>query len=136
MDSNKGDSSHSSSGNSQSETFGSGRRRNSNTSGIGADAVCRCGYYVVTRTSWTTSNPGRRFRGCLESNGNYCRTFEWIDPPMCIRSLVVIPGLLKKLNGYEKKFEEVPVLRVELQAAYIVKRTLLFILALFLILFL
>ncbi|KAL0456063.1 UNVERIFIED_CONTAM: hypothetical protein Slati_0945500 [Sesamum latifolium] len=130
MDSNKGSSSRSWS----SRTFdgkksGGGTRRHSSSSGTPASGVCRCGYYLVTRTAWTTSNPGRRFRGCPGTNGRYCEAFEWTDPPMCARSTVVIPGLLKKLNVYEKKLEEVEMLRAELRKACAVKRTLLLLIA-------
>ncbi|KAK4416837.1 hypothetical protein Salat_2509200 [Sesamum alatum] len=63
---------------------------------------CDCELEVVMRTSWTTSNPGRRFRGCPGRSvriyaGTYCGTFEWVDPPMCQRSTEVISGLLKRL---------------------------------------
>ncbi|KAL0434506.1 UNVERIFIED_CONTAM: hypothetical protein Slati_2784900 [Sesamum latifolium] len=61
--------------------------------------------------------------------GTYCGAFEWTDPPMFARSCVVIPKLLKKLNVYEKKIEEVELLRAELPKACVVKRTLLLIIA-------
>ncbi|KAK4439217.1 hypothetical protein Salat_0256600 [Sesamum alatum] len=76
--------------------------------------LCVCGDPIVTKTSWTNGNPGRRFRGCSGQNGGYCDTFEWVDPPMCPRSVVVIPGLLKKINGYEKKIVELEAVRIEL----------------------
>ncbi|KAK4433381.1 hypothetical protein Salat_1100400 [Sesamum alatum] len=63
--------------------------------------VCACGREVVMRTSWTSINPGRRFRGCPGSQGTYCGTFEWIDPPMCLWSKEVIPSLLNRLNQFE-----------------------------------
>ncbi|KAG5525179.1 hypothetical protein RHGRI_031753 [Rhododendron griersonianum] len=60
---------------------------------------CYCGKVGKTTTSWTDSNPGRRFIGC-ESYGKAgaCGYFEWVDPPMCARSRVVIPGLIRS-NG-------------------------------------
>ncbi|KAL0462394.1 UNVERIFIED_CONTAM: hypothetical protein Slati_0127000 [Sesamum latifolium] len=68
--------------------------------------VCHCGLDVVPRTSWTTANPGRRFRGCPGTNGSYCTTFAWVDPPMCQRSKEVIPGLLKRLSREDALIEE------------------------------
>ncbi|KAL0456734.1 UNVERIFIED_CONTAM: hypothetical protein Slati_1012600 [Sesamum latifolium] len=77
--------------------------------------ICTCGKEVVVRTSWTTTNPGRRFRGCPGNEvgccslyavvvyeiGQYCRSFQWVDPPMCRRSKEIIPGLLNRLSQYE-----------------------------------
>jgi hypothetical protein len=31
--------------------------------------------------------------------GNGCRFFVWCDPPMCERSMEIIPGLLKQINS-------------------------------------
>ncbi|KAL0431271.1 UNVERIFIED_CONTAM: hypothetical protein Sradi_0753100 [Sesamum radiatum] len=68
--------------------------------------VCNCGLQVVIRTAWTTANPGKRFCGCPGTNGSYCRTFAWVDPPMCQRSKEVIPGLLKRLSRSDALIEE------------------------------
>ncbi|KAL0373980.1 UNVERIFIED_CONTAM: hypothetical protein Sradi_3313700 [Sesamum radiatum] len=68
--------------------------------------VCNCGLQVVTRTAWTTANPGRRFCGCPGTNGSYCRTFTWVDPPMCQRSKEVILDLLKRLSRSDALIEE------------------------------
>lgn len=32
--------------------------------------------------------------------------FEWIDPPMCERSASIIPGLLRRINNYERVEQE------------------------------
>ncbi|KAL0404133.1 UNVERIFIED_CONTAM: hypothetical protein Sradi_2054100 [Sesamum radiatum] len=85
------------------------RRQQTFTKGYESE-TCKCGMPIVTKTDWTNSNPGRRFRGCGRSNGGYCDVFEWIDPPMCDRSVVIIPDLLKKINAYEKKIAEFHVL--------------------------
>ncbi|KAL0367372.1 UNVERIFIED_CONTAM: hypothetical protein Sradi_3627300 [Sesamum radiatum] len=77
--------------------------------------LCICGNPQVTKTAWTNSNPGRRFRGCSGLNGGYCNTFEWVDPPMCPRRVVLIPGLLKKINGYEKKLVQAEAVRANLE---------------------
>ncbi|KAK4429246.1 hypothetical protein Salat_1224900 [Sesamum alatum] len=68
--------------------------------------ICKCGHDLVVRTSWTNSNPGRHFRSCSADAGNQCGVFEWIDPPMCRRSIEVIPGLLKRLNSQEKQLKD------------------------------
>ncbi|KAK6139986.1 hypothetical protein DH2020_026260 [Rehmannia glutinosa] len=70
---------------------------------------CYCGRRVVIRTTWTDENPGRRFLSCLHYDVGGCGYFDWEDPPMCRRSKVVIPGLLRKLNlvnGEVKKLED------------------------------
>ncbi|KAL0367474.1 UNVERIFIED_CONTAM: hypothetical protein Sradi_3637500 [Sesamum radiatum] len=63
--------------------------------------ICTCGKEVVVHTSWTTTNPGRRFRGCPGNKGQYCRSFQWVDPPMCCCSKEIIPGLPNRLSQYE-----------------------------------
>ncbi|KAK6148932.1 hypothetical protein DH2020_016457 [Rehmannia glutinosa] len=64
-------------------------------------AHCFCGRRAVIRTSWTKQNPGRRFQSCLNYERGGCRYFDWEDPPMCPRSRIIIPGLLKKLNALD-----------------------------------
>ncbi|KAL8250812.1 hypothetical protein R6Q59_034505 [Mikania micrantha] len=63
-------------------------------------AFCACGKQAIVRTSWTSKNPGRRFFSCLEQG---CKTgfFGWFDPPMCDRSVDIIPGLLKSKNDLQ-----------------------------------
>ncbi|KAK4394007.1 hypothetical protein Sango_1871500 [Sesamum angolense] len=68
--------------------------------------TCLCDYEVVVRTSWTNSNPGRRFRGCPGDNGSYCGVFQWVDPPMCRQAKEIIPGLLSRLNDQERQLNE------------------------------
>ncbi|KAH7859807.1 hypothetical protein Vadar_005727 [Vaccinium darrowii] len=72
------------------------------TSGIPGQTLCYCNHLGVLRTSWTDSNPGRRFIGChkwQEAHG--CGFFVWFDPPMCERSKMVIPRLLRTLRRVE-----------------------------------
>ena len=57
---------------------------------------CGCGNIIVVRTSWTDSNPGRRFISC-----DRCRYFRWIDGPLCEHARIIIPGLLRKINTLE-----------------------------------
>ncbi|KAL0404488.1 UNVERIFIED_CONTAM: hypothetical protein Sradi_2089600 [Sesamum radiatum] len=72
----------------------------------GVVRTCLCGFEVVVRTSWTNSNPGRRFRGCPGDNGSYCRVFQWVDPPMCRRAKEIIPDLLSRINDQERQLNE------------------------------
>ncbi|KAL0367558.1 UNVERIFIED_CONTAM: hypothetical protein Sradi_3645900 [Sesamum radiatum] len=67
---------------------------------------CLCGLEVVMRTSWTSHNPGCRFRGCPRDAGSYCTFFEWVDPPMCRRSKEIIPDLLAKLSTQDRQLDE------------------------------
>ncbi|KAL0408371.1 UNVERIFIED_CONTAM: hypothetical protein Sradi_1771500 [Sesamum radiatum] len=76
------------------------------TGDSGIVRTCLCGLEVAVCTSWTNSNPGRRFRGCLCDNGSYCGVFQWSDPPMCRRAKEIIPGLLTRLNEQERKLNE------------------------------
>nr|KAJ0192462.1 hypothetical protein LSAT_V11C800402040 [Lactuca sativa] len=62
--------------------------------------LCFCGNVAVVRTSWTSRNPGRRFYACPKM-GSRCGFLGWFDPPMCQRSTVIIPGLLRTMNRYE-----------------------------------
>ncbi|GKB00967.1 zinc finger, GRF-type containing protein [Tanacetum coccineum] len=65
-------------------------------------ALCFCGHPAVTRTSWTDVNPGRRFLACPQLNGERCIYFDWVvDPPMCQRDMMIIPGLLRVRNMME-----------------------------------
>ncbi|GJR58587.1 zinc finger, GRF-type containing protein [Tanacetum coccineum] len=64
-------------------------------------ALCFCGLPAVHRTSWTDANPGRRFLGCPKIEGQRCIYFHWLDPPMCQRAMLIIPGLLRARNRME-----------------------------------
>ncbi|KAH7862532.1 hypothetical protein Vadar_006136 [Vaccinium darrowii] len=70
--------------------------------------ICYCNKVGKVNTSWTTSNPGRRFIGC-ERYGlpHACGYFIWIDPPMCERSKVVIPGLPHLTGRHEAEKQNV-----------------------------
>ncbi|KAI7729247.1 hypothetical protein M8C21_026460, partial [Ambrosia artemisiifolia] len=57
---------------------------------------------AILKTSWTNDNPGRRFYSCPLEN-NACRYFKWFDPPMCLRSTKIIPGLLRSKNNLEEQ---------------------------------
>ncbi|PWA89653.1 zinc finger, GRF-type [Artemisia annua] len=62
--------------------------------------LCACGLQCVVRTSWTNRNPGRRFYSCPTYNSS-CPFIGWVDPPMCDRSLDIIPGLLRTRDALE-----------------------------------
>ncbi|GJT67921.1 hypothetical protein Tco_1419718 [Tanacetum coccineum] len=60
---------------------------------------CACGLEAVIRTSWTNRNPGRRCHTLSPTCVNFLR---WYDPPMCQRSVQIIPGLLRSRNELEE----------------------------------
>ncbi|GKC67013.1 hypothetical protein Tco_1099611 [Tanacetum coccineum] len=64
-------------------------------------ALCFYGLPAVTRTSWTDVNPRHRFLGCPQIEGQRCIYFGWLDPPMCQRALMIIPGFLRARNRLE-----------------------------------
>ena len=42
---------------------------------------CHCGLRCPLMTSWTRSNPGRRFWSCSNAGSGECAFFEWKDAP-------------------------------------------------------
>ncbi|KAJ9565721.1 hypothetical protein OSB04_001687, partial [Centaurea solstitialis] len=67
---------------------------------------CNCGSIGSIKTSWTSRNPGRRFYSCSNKKQR-CGFIRWFDPPMCSRSMEVIPGLLNSKNQLDAKIKEV-----------------------------
>ncbi|GJR63578.1 zinc finger, GRF-type containing protein [Tanacetum coccineum] len=63
---------------------------------------CACGLEVVIRTSWTNRNPGRHFYGYPTISSTCVNFLMWYDPPMCQRSVQIIPGLLMSRNELEE----------------------------------
>ncbi|GJY37017.1 zinc finger, GRF-type containing protein [Tanacetum coccineum] len=63
---------------------------------------CECGLEAVIRTSQTNRNPGRRFYGCPTLSPTCVNFLRWYDPPMCQRSVQIIPGLLRSRNELEE----------------------------------
>ncbi|GJX01211.1 zinc finger, GRF-type containing protein [Tanacetum coccineum] len=63
---------------------------------------CACGLEAVIKTSWTNRNPGRRFYGCPTLSPTCVNFLRWYDPPMCQRSVQIIPGLLRSRNELEE----------------------------------
>ena len=63
-----------------------------------------CGKRAYIYTSWTDSNPRRRFWGCTNYRGDLnCGFFRWFDPPICARSKQIIPRLLRRLRELEMR---------------------------------
>ncbi|KDP35838.1 hypothetical protein JCGZ_10319 [Jatropha curcas] len=87
-------------------TYLRGDSSSSNQSMGGATHVtlCRCGQEAVLKTSWTETNPSRRFLGCINyGTPAYCHFLEWIDLVVHHRSRHVIIRLLRKPDRLEKR---------------------------------
>ncbi|GER28245.1 GRF zinc finger containing protein [Striga asiatica] len=69
------------------------------------DGTCHCGRRTMIRTSWKDTNSGQRFQSCLNYELRCYNFFDWFDPPMCRRSEMIIPGLLKKMNESQVEIE-------------------------------
>ncbi|GJT13660.1 zinc finger, GRF-type containing protein [Tanacetum coccineum] len=63
---------------------------------------CSCDLEAVIRTSWTNRNPDRRFYGCPTLSPTCVNFLRWFDPPMCQRSVQIIPSLLRSHNELEE----------------------------------
>ncbi|GJX70345.1 zinc finger, GRF-type containing protein [Tanacetum coccineum] len=63
---------------------------------------CACGLEAVIKTSWTNRNPGRCFYSCPTLSPTCVNFLRWFDPPMCQRSVQIIPGLLRSRNELEE----------------------------------
>ncbi|GKD90580.1 zinc finger, GRF-type containing protein [Tanacetum coccineum] len=63
---------------------------------------CACGLEAVIRTSWANRNQSRRFYGCPTLSPTCVNFLRWYDPPMCQRSVQIIPGLLRSRNELEE----------------------------------
>nr|GMC71945.1 uncharacterized protein LOC109193515 [Ipomoea batatas] len=70
---------------------------------------CHCGQRLKIQTSWTDANLGRRYWECAYDNQGMgvggCGFVRWFDPPMCSRSKMIIPGLLRRINRNEQEIE-------------------------------
>ncbi|KAI5330075.1 hypothetical protein L3X38_029472 [Prunus dulcis] len=71
--------------------------------------LCDYGGAIKRWTSWTDSNPGRRFEAC-ENNwknrgkGHY---WEWVDEEICPQGKEVLPGLLRRMRGMEQELNQI-----------------------------
>ncbi|GKA10120.1 zinc finger, GRF-type containing protein [Tanacetum coccineum] len=63
---------------------------------------CACGLEAMIRTSWANRNQSRRFYGCPILSPTCVNFLQWFDPPMCKRSVLIIPGLLRSRNELEE----------------------------------
>ncbi|KAJ9543462.1 hypothetical protein OSB04_023169 [Centaurea solstitialis] len=65
--------------------------------------TCPCGADAIIRTSWTTSNPGRRFY-CCSRTVRCCGFICWMDQPLDSRSIDVVRGLLRSKKNIEEAY--------------------------------
>ncbi|KAJ9566712.1 hypothetical protein OSB04_002678, partial [Centaurea solstitialis] len=65
--------------------------------------ICPCGADSITRTSWTTSNPGRRFY-CCSRTVRCCSFICWMDQPLDSRSIDIVRGLLRSKKNIEEAY--------------------------------
>ncbi|KAM0004938.1 putative transcription factor GRF family [Helianthus debilis subsp. tardiflorus] len=90
--------------------------------GAEVEVVCACGSTTIIRTSWTATNPGRRFHCCAREGSN-CGFVSWAEPPLCARATEIIPGLLRSINSHEemarKKDLEVKRLKIVLGITWV-----------------
>ena len=88
---------------------------------------CYCGVPVAKKTSWTSTNPGRRFVVCKvycpERGVEGCGFFDWVDADMVEWQRVLTNQLLleKKLLEKEKELLKIQVCNVEDQKANLVR---------------
>ncbi|GKD43483.1 hypothetical protein Tco_1268128 [Tanacetum coccineum] len=66
---------------------------------------CWCRRFPIIKTFWTDGHPGRRFCAC-PIGGSQCGSIHWVDPPMCPRSVQIIPRLLRARNRHEASIQE------------------------------
>ncbi|KAK1359933.1 hypothetical protein POM88_044407 [Heracleum sosnowskyi] len=59
--------------------------------------LCRCRKYIV-QTAWTSINAGWRFVSCPD---RVCNFFVWLELQLCDRALVIILGLIRRINMLE-----------------------------------
>ncbi|GKV18016.1 hypothetical protein SLEP1_g28448 [Rubroshorea leprosula] len=75
---------------------------------------CKCGLKSLRYTSWTETNPERRFYGCpnfgkKDSNGDLLKTYnfiEWHDEPMSSRAIDVILELKGEREALKTELEQ------------------------------
>ncbi|XP_058724088.1 uncharacterized protein LOC131595673 [Vicia villosa] len=74
---------------------------------------CRCGLEAPLMTSWTDSNPGRRFFWVWDVQGNVmvqghkrCSHFVWYDDELSSRAKEIIYSLQKKLEHERARLDE------------------------------
>lgn len=66
--------------------------------------ICHCREVCRIATSWTLSNPGRRFHGCINyGSPKACNYFMWYDPPMPQPTKSMMVKFLKSLRKAEEE---------------------------------
>ncbi|GJU38312.1 hypothetical protein Tco_1191269 [Tanacetum coccineum] len=61
--------------------------------------------FAIIGDCWTDAHSGRRFYSCL-IQGSQCRWIYMVDPPMCLRFVQIIPGLLRARSRHEASIQE------------------------------
>ncbi|KAG8390218.1 hypothetical protein BUALT_Bualt01G0061000 [Buddleja alternifolia] len=63
--------------------------------------ICGCGHRLITRTSLTRKNPGRRFKACPGTNCH--NVFFWIDDEIPPRTVLIIRDLEEQGHVLERR---------------------------------
>ncbi|CAB4314580.1 unnamed protein product [Prunus armeniaca] len=71
--------------------------------------LCDCGGAIKRWTSWTYSNPVRRFEACENNRKNIGKShyWEWVDEEICPRGKEVLPRLLRRIRGMEQELNQI-----------------------------
>ncbi|CAH1452835.1 unnamed protein product [Lactuca virosa] len=88
-----------------SSSFYHGSPRIEDERHINSSIRCQCGMLAKSMTSWTQSNPGRRFYTCHNSLDKIrrCGFFRWIDPELPNkRYKAIMYDLHMRLKSIEK----------------------------------
>ncbi|XP_019153850.1 PREDICTED: uncharacterized protein LOC109150395 [Ipomoea nil] len=76
-----------------------------------AEVRCWCDKLAPVKMSWSTANPGKRYRACPHYGGNDSyRYFEWIDSDVSERVSRIIRGLLKRLDKKESEIQRLEII--------------------------
>lgn len=72
--------------------------------------LCLKPLLVVVHTTWTPSNAGRRFTGCANCK---CQYFRGVDPLLCDRARLILPGLMRRINHLEEEKKQLETINLE-----------------------
>ncbi|KAJ6837482.1 cytochrome P450 94C1-like [Iris pallida] len=73
------------------------RRPNRN---YGRTICCYCGLISPLKTSWTPTNPGRRFYGCANYPTNSCGFLLWEDEKLSEHYQILMWNLMKEVKEH------------------------------------